>query len=68
MEEDKKNNWYRSLLDRITNLSEQFELDDSQENTFRDFVVTLAREQYKRGSRSGAGWAFAQAKKGNMSG
>ena len=61
---DKKNNWYQNLLDRITNLSEQFGLDEMQTHAFRDFVVTLAKEQYKRGSKSGAGWAFAQAKKG----
>jgi hypothetical protein len=68
MTEGTKTNWYRNLLDRITNLSEQFALDESQTSTFREFVVTLAQDQYKRGTKSGAGWAFAQAKKGNMSG
>ena len=63
MSEEKKTNWYNTLYDKINALSEQFGLDEIQTHAFRDFVVTTAKEQYKSGSRSGAGWAFAQAKK-----
>lgn len=63
MSGETKNNWYQVLLDRITALSEQFELDEIQAHTFRDFVIALAKEQFQRGSKSGAGWAFAQVKK-----
>lgn len=65
MSEETKNNWYQKLQDKISDLSEQFGLDDGQTNTFRDFVVNLAKDQFRQGSKSGAGWAFDQARKGN---
>jgi hypothetical protein len=62
MNEEKKNNWFQALQDKINTLAEQFELDELQTHTFRDFVVTTAREQFKIGSRSGAGWAFKKVR------
>lgn len=62
MNEEKKNNWFQALQDKINSLSEQFGLDEVQRHTFRDFVVNIAREQFKVGSRSGAGWAFKKAR------
>ncbi len=59
---DTQKNWFQNLSDHIHQLAEQFDLDELQTQTFRDFVVSIAREQYKIGSRSGAGWAFKQAK------
>jgi len=63
MENKPQTNWYRSLLDKVTELAEQFGLDDPQTNRFRDFIVGIARDQFKAGNRSGAGWAFEQARK-----
>ncbi|NQV90159.1 hypothetical protein HQ487_02010 [Candidatus Uhrbacteria bacterium] len=63
MENKTQNNWYQKLLDKISELAEQFGLDDSQTNRFRDFTVSLARDQFKAGNRSGAGWAFDQVRK-----
>jgi len=59
---DTQKNWFQNLSDHIHQLAEQFDLDEMQTQTFRDFVVSIAREQYKTGSRSGAGWAFKKAK------
>ena len=59
---DTQKNWFQNLSDNIHQLAEQFDLDELQTQTFRDFVVSIAREQYKTGSRSGAGWAFKKAK------
>ena len=61
--QDKKNNWHTELTSRINSLSEQFELDEMQTSTLRDFITTLSKEQYRNGSKSGAGWAFEQARK-----
>lgn len=63
MENKTQNNWYQKLSDKISELAEQFGLDDPQTNRFRDFTVALARDQFKAGNRSGAGWAFEQARK-----
>jgi hypothetical protein len=43
-------------------LAESFGLNEVQTYAFRDFVSTTAREQFKAGSRSGAGWAFKKAR------
>jgi hypothetical protein len=60
--QDTQKNWFQKLSDHIHQLAEQFDLDEIQTQAFRDFVVSIAREQYKTGSRSGAGWAFKKAK------
>ncbi len=54
------NNWYKKLLSEVNTISEQFELDEIQTATFRDFAVKISKEQFKNGSRSGAAWAFKQ--------
>ena len=59
---DTQKHWFQNLSDKIRQLAEQFELDEIQHHTFRDFVINIAREQYKTGSRSGAGWAIKKAK------
>ncbi|MDG1949380.1 MAG: hypothetical protein P8J32_00985 [bacterium] len=66
MQNDQKN-WYQQLSDRINSLAEQFSLDEIQHDTFRTFVVKLAKDQYKVGSKAGAGWAFKKAKEGQVS-
>lgn len=62
MSEQQTNNWYKTLLDQINSLSEEFGLDDVQTNRFRDFSVTLAKAQYKLGNKYGAAWAFKRAR------
>ena len=64
MSDPQRNNWFQALLDRINMFAEQFELDEVETGAFRDFVVTTAREQFKVGSKSGAGWAFKKAREG----
>lgn len=53
--------WYEDLIANINNLAEEFGLDDLSTGKMRDFTVTIAKEQYKRGNKSGAAWAFKQA-------
>ena len=62
--EQQKNNWFQNLSDKINSLSEQFALDELQTLTLRDFVISTAKTQYRIGNKSGAGWAFAQSRKG----
>lgn len=62
MSDTQNNNWYQLLLDKINSLSEEFGLDDVQTNQFRNFVVRLAKEQYKIGNKYGASWAFKRAR------
>ncbi|MBU0646513.1 hypothetical protein KJ611_03525 [Patescibacteria group bacterium] len=50
--------WYEELIQSINRLAEQFGLDDISTSHLRDFIVGVAREQYKVGNKSGARWAF----------
>lgn len=56
------NNWFQKLSDNVLALAEEFGLSDTHTNRFKDFVVTLAKEQYKIGNKSGISWAFKQAR------
>ena len=57
MDTENKSNWLTALIRSINSLSEQFGLDDQSTSTLRDFIVDIAREQYKIGNRSGIRWA-----------
>lgn len=61
--QNRQNNWFKNLQDTINEFAGQFGLDDSQTNRFRDFILGIARDQFKAGNRSGAGWAFDEARK-----
>ncbi|MBI5794599.1 hypothetical protein HZA87_06005 [Candidatus Uhrbacteria bacterium] len=67
MSDTQKTNWFQTMLDKINMFAEQFELDEVETSAFRDFILTTAREQFKVGSKSGAGWAFKQVREGKMS-
>lgn len=66
--QNQQNNWFQNLLDKINQLADQFGLDDTQTNTFRDFIVTTARSQYQVGTKSGAGWAFKKVREEQTAG
>ena len=60
-------NWYREITSRVNSLSETFGLDDMQTSDLRTFVVSVAKDQYKIGNKSGAAWAFKQKREGSTS-
>jgi hypothetical protein len=62
MSNTQTNNWFQTLSDKITSLAEEFGLSDTHTNRFKDFAVTLAKEQYKIGNKYGASWAFKRAR------
>lgn len=57
MESNATQIWYSNLINECNNLAERFGLDDFHMNEMRDFVVRIAKEQYKSGSKSGYWWA-----------
>ncbi len=56
------NGWFDVLSDKVNSLAEEFGLSDNHTNRFKDFAVTLAKEQYKIGNKYGASWAFKKAR------
>jgi len=64
MSDTQNTKWFQVLSDHVNTLCEEFGLSDMQSIRFRDFTVTLAKEQYRVGIKSGASWAFKQAREG----
>jgi hypothetical protein len=62
MSDTQTNNWSQILSDKVISLAEEFGLSDAHTNRFKDFAVTLAKEQYKIGNKYGASWAFKRAR------
>lgn len=59
---DTTTNWYRSLMDKINEKAEAWNLDEQQTAELRDWVTIECSEQFKAGNRDGASWAFDQAR------
>lgn len=58
MENQTSKKWYEELILGINSLAERFGLDDISTSELRDFIIQVAKEQYKVGNKSGARWAF----------
>jgi RNA polymerase subunit RPABC4/transcription elongation factor Spt4 len=54
------NKWHLPFIERVHALCEECGLDDFHTSKWRDFVITVAKEQYKVGNRSGIRWAREQ--------
>lgn len=52
------NKWYEGLITECNGLGEKFGLDDPSTSELRDFVVRIARDQYRTGNRSGIKWVY----------
>ncbi len=60
--------WYATLMADCNSLGEKFGLDDMMNGELRDFVVRIAKEQYKVGNKSGIRWLRMElAKQGQTS-
>lgn len=60
MESYTTQNWYSKITQECNGLAEKFGLDDFSVREMRDFVMQVARDQFKSGSKSG----FRYAKRG----
>jgi hypothetical protein len=54
--ENENAKWYVSIVAECNRLAEKFGLDDLLSEEMRDFVIRVAREQYKVGNKSGIMW------------
>lgn len=58
---DKKGeSWYTRLLSAVTGMADQLELSEDKRESFRAFVMELAREQYRVGNKAGIRWLKIQ--------
>ncbi len=52
--------WYATIVAECNTLAEKFGLDDLLGEELRDFVIRIARDQYKVGNKSGIAWLKRQ--------
>ena len=63
MTSTEKGTWYKSILTKVTEITEELGLDEMNASRLRDFSINVARDQFRAGNRSGIRWAYAQIEK-----
>lgn len=58
---EKKSMWMRDIIAKVHALAEDIQMDDMHTvSQLRDFVLSIAKEQFMAGNRSGISWARRQ--------
>ncbi len=52
--------WHLPFIERVQAFAEECGLDDFHTSKLRDFVMFVAKEQYRAGNRSGIRWVHEQ--------
>ncbi|MEK7665312.1 MAG: hypothetical protein AAB337_00325 [Patescibacteria group bacterium] len=55
--------WYNKLATGLETIAEQLQIDGDERLALREFVMAIAREQYKAGNRAGIKWLRIQMNK-----
>lgn len=58
-----KASWFMNLIASIQGVAEELGLDDLSSQKLREFVLGIAKEEYKAGNRAGISWARKNATK-----
>lgn len=58
-----KASWFMSLIASIQGMAEELGLDDMSSQKLREFVLNIAKEEFKAGNRSGISWARKNSSK-----
>lgn len=56
--ENAKQSWYSKLSDSFDSLMRKFDMPEDIEIELRDFVFTVAKEQFRVGNKSGISWVY----------
>ena len=51
-----KQSWYDKLSDNFDALMRKFDMPEDMQIEIREFMLSVAKEQYKSGNRSGIAW------------
>ncbi|MEK7105563.1 MAG: hypothetical protein AAB865_02685 [Patescibacteria group bacterium] len=60
VKDTKSESWYSKILSNITSMSDQLELESEQRETLREFVLSIAKDQYCAGNKAGIRWLRVQ--------
>ncbi|MBU1126440.1 MAG: hypothetical protein ABH826_04230 [Patescibacteria group bacterium] len=59
-----KAKWYTELMHRFHKLMDHIGMPDEATEEIKEFMLSLAREQYMAGNRSGIAWMRKKAEEG----
>ncbi len=62
--ENGKQSWYSKISDSFDALMRKFDMPEDMEIELRDFVFTVAKEQFRVGNKSGISWVYRKMRDG----
>lgn len=62
----KSESWYSKLLGNIGTMSQELQVPGELKESFREFVMGVARDQYCAGNKAGIRWLRVQISKGDQ--
>ncbi len=65
IKDTKGESWYSKLIGNIAQAATDLQLPGEMRESFREFVMGIARDQYTAGNRAGIRWLRVQISKEN---
>jgi len=62
--EEPTGTWYTKLLNDISDLTQELDLEDPHKSTLRDYIIKISKQQYQAGNKSGIRWLLREQSKG----
>ena len=56
--ENQEKSWYRILMDTFYSIMKKHDMPEDIANEIEAFVMSVAKEQYRAGSKSGAAYVY----------
>lgn len=60
-EQSTKGKWYTELMQRFQGLTGRLGLSEHEADQVKEFILSIAREQFMAGNRSGIAWMHKKA-------
>jgi len=64
-EKEQTGTWYTKLLNDISSLAQELDVEDHQRSILRESVIKIAKQQYQIGNKSGIRWLLREQAKKN---
>jgi len=56
-----KSKWYQELIAHLNDLATELGLNEDETERMRQYVLSIAKDQYMQGNRAGIYWARTQS-------
>ncbi len=56
--ENTKQNWYDKISDSFDAMMRKFDMPEDMQFEIREFMFSVAKEQFKSGNKSGISWVY----------